>query len=253
MAASPKAKPATAGQIAALRRENENLREQLGEAKEQIRIARELEAELTMAGVQTVEAIVGTLEAKDTYTSGHSHRVAELSLMMGAALKLDARRMWDLRVAALLHDIGKIGVFDSTLQKPTRLNDEEYNMFKEHPITGEHIIRKVDVFREVAQIVRWHHERYDGTGYPDGKKGDEYPIESAIICAADAFDAITSKRTYNKPKTTVEAIAEIEKHSGTQFHPDVVQALHQSLRPQELASVQFTDSDFDADFEIPDG
>jgi HD-GYP domain-containing protein (c-di-GMP phosphodiesterase class II) len=236
----------------ALQRENGKLRRQLDAAQKEVREARELEARLTMAGVQTVEAIVGTLEAKDPYTSGHSKRVAQLSLQMGAVFRLEQQRMWDLHIAALLHDIGKIGVYDSALNKATRLNDEEFSLFKEHPITGEHIIKKIDHFADIALIVRWHHERYDGNGYPDGKKGDEYPVEAAIICAADAFDAITSKRTYNKPKTIVDAVAEIQKHSGTQFHPDVVAALEQALKPKELASVHFDDSDFGADFEIPD-
>ena len=235
----------------ALRNELDELREKLRRADAQIEELRLLEASMLMAQVQTVEAFVTSIEAKDEYTSGHSRRVAELSLMVGAAIGLNADRMWKLNLGALLHDVGKIGVYDSSLQKTTRLSDEEFLQLKEHPVTGEGIINRIDAFKDIAPLVRSHHERFDGNGYPDELTGDQIPIESAIICAADAFDAITSKRTYNKPLTTVEAVEELARNSGTQFNPKVVEALRKALEPNEVTSVSISESDF-VDFEIPD-
>lgn len=225
---------------------------QLEGAEKREREFKLLEAKLLMGQVQTVEAIVEAIEAKDQYTSGHSRRVADMSLMMGAVLKLEASRMWKLRIAALLHDVGKIGVYDQSLKKPSALDDHEYLQLKEHPVIGERIVRRIDQFADVAPIVRWHHERYDGKGYPDGLGGDQIPIESAIICVADAYDAITSKRAYSDRKTTAHAVEEIMTHSGTQFNPKVVLALRQALLPNELMSISLQESDFDADFEIPE-
>jgi len=235
----------------ALRNEIDELREQLRQAESQIEELRQLEASMLMAQVQTVEGFVTTIEAKDEYTSGHSRRVAELSLMVGAAIGLNADRMWKLNLAALLHDVGKIGVYDSSLQKTTRLSDEEFLQLKEHPVTGEGIINRIDALKDIAPLVRSHHERYDGKGYPDQLTGDQIPIESAIICAADAFDAITSKRTYNNPLTMVEAVEELARNSGTQFHPKVADALRKALEPNEVMSVSLSEGDF-VDFEIPD-
>jgi len=236
----------------ALQQKVRELSAQLEEAEKRERDFRRLEASLLMGQVQTVEVIVGAIEAKDEYTRGHSRRVAELSDMIGAILKFDSSRLWKLHIAATLHDVGKIGVYNTSLRKESRLDDREYLQLKEHPEIGERILRNVDQFFDIAQVVRWHHERYDGKGYPDGLRGDEIPIESAIMCVADAFDAITTKRTYNKPRTVEQAIEEIMEHSGTQFNPRVVDALRQALLPNKLNSIQFEDSDFGYDFEIPD-
>lgn len=235
-----------------LQRKVAELSARLEEAERRERELRKLEASLLMAQVQTVVAIVGTIEAKDEYTSGHSHRVAERSAMIGAILRFDTMRMRKLYIAALLHDVGKIGVYDTSLRKKSRLDDSEYLQLKEHPVIGERIVRKVDYFADLANIIRWHHERYDGMGYPDGMRGSETPIESAIICVADAYDAITTKRTYNKPKTTEQAVEEIMNNSGTQFNPTVVDALRRALLPNQLTWICLQDSDFDKDFEIPD-
>ncbi len=227
-----------------------HLREKLWFAEQQIEEFRSLEAQLLMAQVQVVEAIVGAIEAKDEYTSGHSRRVRELSLLIGAVLGLSTDRMWKLNIAALLHDVGKIGVYDSSLRKTTRLNSEELLQLKEHPVIGEGIINRIDFFRDVSRLVRSHHERFDGSGYPDQLCAEEIPLESKIICIADAYDAITSKRTYNKPLSPMKAVEEIERNTGTQFDPEVVQALRRALEPNDLPTVQLNDDDF-GDFEIP--
>jgi len=239
--------------IRALRREIEELTKQLSDMeRNHQRAIGELKASLFVSQVQTVDAIVEAIEAKDPYTSGHSRRVMELSLMIGAAMHLEQERMWRVHVGALLHDVGKIGVLDQSLRKTTRLDDLEYLQLKAHPLIGERIVRKIDQFADVAPIVRWHHERYDGQGYPDGLKGDQIPVESAIIFVADAYDAITSKRTYNKPRTRVEAADEIQKHAGTQFHPDVAAALRAALEPNRLESIRIDESDFQDGFDIPE-
>jgi len=239
--------------IRALRREIEELTKQLSDMeRNHQRAIGELKASLFVSQVQTVDAIVEAIEAKDPYTSGHSRRVMELSLMIGAAMHLEQERMWRVHVGALLHDVGKIGVLDQSLRKTTRLDDLEYLQLKAHPLIGERIVRKIDQFADVAPIVRWHHERYDGQGYPDGLKGDQIPVESAIIFVADAYDAITSKRTYNKPRTRVEAADEIQKHAGTQFHPDVAAALRAALEPNRLESIHIDESDFQDGFDIPE-
>ncbi|HDS74438.1 MAG TPA: HD domain-containing protein, partial [Firmicutes bacterium] len=155
-----------------------------------------------------------------------------------------------LNIAALLHDVGKIGVYDSSLRKTTRLSNEEILQLKEHPTIGAGIIKRIDFFHDIAPIVRSHHERFDGHGYPDGLANDAIPIESRIICVADAYDAITSKRTYNKPLSPLKAVEEIERNSGTQFDPEVVSALRNALEPNDLPTVQLNEDDFE-EFEIP--
>lgn len=239
--------------VAGLQQQVKDLTHQLAQIeKNHARELRLAEANQFMSQVQTVDAIVEAIEAKDEYTSGHSRRVMELSLMVGAALRLDAARMWKLHIGALLHDVGKIGVLDLSLTKTTRLDDQEYLQLKAHPLIGERIVRKIDIFSEVAPVVRWHHERYDGKGYPDGLQGDQIPIESAIISIADTYDAITSKRAYNKPMTWAAALEEIERNSGTQFSPAAVAALKSAVAPNEVLSVHIDDSDFVGGLQIPD-
>ena len=211
-----------------------------------------LEAQFMMAQVETVEAIVEAIDAKDPYTSGHSRRVRDMSLQIGAALSLDRDTMRRLLFASLLHDVGKIGVSGASLRKTSRLDDDEYMQLKQHPVIGERIVRKIDYFTDIAPLVRWHHERYDGRGYPDKLKGDEIPLESAIVCVADAYDAMTSKRPYGKPKTHTEAVKETERHSGTQFSPQVIEGLKLVTAAGRLESVSIDESDFGEDFEIPD-
>ena len=242
-----------------LRQEVRRLRGELRGAKlkmqgleQKLQDMENLEAQFVMAQVETVEAFVTTIDAKDPYTSGHSRRVRDMSLQIGASLALDRNTMQRLLFASLLHDVGKVGVSGASLRKTSRLDDEEYLQLKQHPIIGEGIVRKIEYFAEIAPLVRWHHERYDGKGYPDKLQGEEIPIESAIVCAADAYDAMTSKRPYGSPKTHSEAVEEIARHSGTQFSPIVVDGLQRVTSSARLESVVIDESDFADDFEIPD-
>jgi len=165
------------------------------------------------------------IEAKDPYTEGHSSRVAEYAVAIGKSLGLSGAALDELRNAGLIHDIGKIGVSESVIQKNGKLSDKEWEEMKRHPLLGENIASPIPFLAGVLPGVKWHHERYDGYGYPDGISEDSIPLIARILAVADAFDAITSKRPYREPRSPREALDEIKKHSGTQFDPRVVAAL----------------------------
>jgi putative nucleotidyltransferase with HDIG domain len=167
------------------------------------------------------------LEADDAYTGGeHSHGVVALALAVGDTLGLDARDRRNLEFAALLHDIGKIRVADEIINKPGKLTDEEYEIVKRHPIDGQEMLERVGgVLADVGIIVRHHHERWDGRGYPDAIAGASIPLAARIICACDAYSAMTTNRPYRAAMPVVDAVAELERCSGAQFDPAVVQAL----------------------------
>ncbi|WP_053983102.1 HD-GYP domain-containing protein [Niameybacter massiliensis] len=174
--------------------------------------------------VQTVETLMNAVEARDCYTNGHSKRVAEVASLIAKKLGYRNGQIEKLRIAAMLHDIGKIGISDNILHKPGKLTDEEFATIKSHPEIGEGIIKDVSNLKYTRSIIRNHHERYDGKGYPDGKKGDELSVDVYIIQLADAIDAMASDRPYRKglPADVIES--EIRKGRGTQFHPHVVDA-----------------------------
>jgi len=173
---------------------------------------------------QTVNALIRALEAKDKYTRGHSERVAEYSVRCGKEMGLSRDRLVMLEAAALLHDVGKIGIRDAVLHKPGKLTDEEYEHIKLHAELSEEIVKGLDFLKDEVAILAGSQEHYDGTGYPRGTKGDEIQIEGYIIQAADAWDAMTSTRVYRVALKTEDAIAELKKFSGSQFHPKVVEA-----------------------------
>lgn len=175
----------------------------------------------TEMGNETIIAIAKTVDAKDGNTSQHSERVAEYSVMIAKKLGWDEERCENLRKTALLHDIGKIGIPDSVLNKPSRLTDEEYNLMKSHVEIGAEILKDFTIVESVADGARYHHERYDGKGYKKGLKGEEIPINARIIGIADAFDAMTSNRVYRKHLDMNYVIMEIKKGSGTQFDPKI--------------------------------
>ena len=180
--------------------------------------------------LQTISALAQAIEAKDKYTIGHTERVVDLSLKIAHQLKKIRRiKDWDrfehnLRIAALLHDIGKIGVPESILNKPTSLSEKEWEFIKKHPLIGVEILSPIKDLEEVAKAIKYHHERFDGKGYPEGLKGRKIPLISAIIAVADAYDAMTSDRPYRKALSPQEAKEEIKKNKGIQFHPQVVEA-----------------------------
>jgi putative nucleotidyltransferase with HDIG domain len=173
---------------------------------------------------ELIEMLVGVIEMRDAYTADHTRRVSEYSVAIANELGVSEESINRLREASILHDIGKIIIPDSILLKPGKLSFKEYELIKQHVIVGYHILDKIDYYKTLAQIMRHHHEKYDGSGYPDGKKGSEIPFLSHIMIVADAFDAMTTNRIYQKRKTIKEAIDEILKYKGIWYHPDVVDA-----------------------------
>ncbi|MBU3188411.1 HD-GYP domain-containing protein [Clostridium bowmanii] len=168
-----------------------------------------------------VTSLVSAIEVKDKYTEGHAQRVREYSCMIAKELGLTKTQMIDISTASLLHDIGKIGVPTEILNKPGKLTEDEYNIIKLHPIHTKTILDKISNFSNISNIAYSHHENYDGTGYPQGLKGDEIPFESQIIQVADAYDAMTSDRAYRKALSINEALEIIEKEMGKQFNAEI--------------------------------
>lgn len=180
--------------------------------------------------LQTVQSLAAAIEAKDSYTIGHSKRVESICAVIASEMKLSEKRCSQLKYAALLHDIGKIGVDENILCKKGRLDDEEWAQIEQHPAMGVHIIKDISFLAEPAKIILAHHERYAGGGYPNNLKGDQIPLESMILSIADSYDAMTSKRPYGRLLTHEEAIEEIKKGSGTQYSPPVVEAFLRAVK-----------------------
>lgn len=173
--------------------------------------------------LNTVEALVQALEAKDTYTSGHSARVGKLAVAIAEGLEMSEDKIESLKYAAVLHDVGKIGVSEIILNKEGKLLDSEWEAIRGHSVIGQTIIKGIKFMFDIGHVVRHHHERYDGNGYPDRIKGIEIPLESRIIAVADTYDAITSDRSYRKGSTHDEAIAELKRVAGSQLDPELVE------------------------------
>ncbi|MDF2840834.1 MAG: putative sensor protein, partial [Clostridia bacterium] len=188
--------------------------------------------------LKTVQSLVSTIEAKDMYTESHSVRVAKYAAFIAAELKMDKAFLEDIWVAGVLHDIGKIGISDSILNKKERLTDEEYQLVKKHPVIAYKILSKIGLDQRIMNAVRHHHERYDGKGYPDGLTGDNINIMAAIISIADAFDAITSERSYKQPKSLELGIEELNYWKGTQFNPEIVDVLTIAFMTNKEAFMQ---------------
>lgn len=171
---------------------------------------------------KVIEILIKTLSARDNITFKHSWRVAEISTLIARNMNLCNELIKRVHIAAHLHDIGKIGVADNILNKPGKLTDEELKKIQEHSVIGYKILQKAPVFHSVSVIVLYHHERYDGLGYPEGLSGKDIPLPARIIAVADAFDAITSNRSYRQAKSYDYAFKEINDHVGEQFCPIVV-------------------------------
>ena len=185
-------------------------------------------------GNQTIMAIAKTVDAKDTRTSQHSYRVSEYAYMIGRELGYSEEECENLRKAAWLHDIGKIGIPDSILNKPSRLTDEEYAIMKTHTIKGGEVLKDFTLVEHVADGALYHHERYDGKGYPHGLKGEEIPVYGRIIGVADTFDAMTANRVYRKQMDFSYVLNELEKGKGTQFDPQMVDILLKLIREGKI-------------------
>ena len=176
---------------------------------------------LEKAYLDSIQTLRYTVEAKDPYTRGHSDRVSAYSVLIGKYLGLSDTDLKTLEIGGLFHDIGKIGIPDSILLKESKLTDEEYSEIKNHPAIGVHILCNAAIFQDIIPIVKHHHERYDGKGYPSQLAGDTIPYLARIAAVADTYDAMTSKRSYRDPLPLEVVRAEIEKCSGTQFDPNI--------------------------------
>lgn len=186
------------------------------------------EQSLHRAYVEFVGSLASALDARDRYTAGHSTRVAAYSCAIAERLKLAPEDVARIRIGALLHDIGKIGIPDCILQKPSGLTDDEFRRIQEHAGIGRRILEGVNGFATYLPAVELHHENWDGTGYPHGLSGRDVPVDARIIHVADAYDAMTSDRPYRRGMTPETAIERLREHAGSQFDPEVVEAFIQT-------------------------
>jgi len=194
-------------------------------------------ARLEQNTLEAIESLNATVEAKDPYTAGHSQRVQDIALAVGTQLGLERNRLESLRLAGLLHDIGKLAVPDAILTKPARLTEEEFALIQQHSEAGARIVGNLGRLRDAVPIIRHHHERWDGRGYPHKLAGESIPIEAAIVGLADAWDAMTTDRPYHRALTVQEALAEIRSGRGSQFAPAVVDAFLATLSRGTLAQI----------------
>jgi HD-GYP domain-containing protein (c-di-GMP phosphodiesterase class II) len=201
-------------------KEIKELAESYNRAAVAVKNARE---NLQGAYLEFVGSLANALDARDRYTSGHSSRVSELSSATAAAMGLSTDEVERIRTGALLHDIGKIGIADSVLQKPGRLTNEEFEIVKQHPVIGRRILEGVRGLAPYLGAVELHHENWNGTGYPKGQSGKETPVDARIIHVSDAYDAMTTNRSYRRGMTHEQAIDELVRYAGTQFDPQVVE------------------------------
>ncbi len=224
----------------------EGLVEALGRAEQKAEQAASAEAkalrffeELEDAYVQTVLALAKAVEAKDTYTADHADRLALQAELVARKLGIsDAAEIQALRFGAMLHDVGKIGVPDSILKKPGRLTLEEWKLMRQHPVIGSRILETVARLRQAAKIVRHHHERWDGQGYPAGLKGEAIPLGARILTVVDSYSAIVDERVYKAARTHAEAVAELTTNAGTQFDPHVVEVFLETCEEENCLLVK---------------
>ena len=195
---------------------------------------------LEKAYLESIETLRYTVEAKDTYTRGHSDRVSALSVLIGKTVGLSDEDIRTLQIGGLFHDIGKIGIPDTILQKESKLTDDEYSEIKNHPSIGAHILSTASIFKDIIPIVKHHHERYDGHGYPSQLAGNDIPYLARITAIADTFDAMTSKRSYRDALPLEKVISEFERCKGTQFDPELTDVFLDILhnRYDEIKAIQ---------------
>ncbi|MBI4698835.1 MAG: HD domain-containing protein, partial [Nitrospirae bacterium] len=180
--------------------------------------------ELELLFMSLVKVMISTLDAKSPWTRGHSERVAKVAEMIAKELGVEGDDLKYLRLAGLLHDIGKIGTYDYLLEKPDKLTRDEFEIIMKHPVQGETIIREIKQLRDITPIIRHHHENFDGTGYPDRLRGEAIPLFSRLLHIADSFDSMTSDRPYRQAPGFQYALLELRKYAGFQFDPHMVEA-----------------------------
>jgi hypothetical protein len=180
-----------------------------------IQMAEKLESHYTM----TLEALASALEAKDPYTREHTGRIRDMAVALSVAMKIPAQQRRAVRLGSILHDVGKIGISDSILQKPGPLTDLEWEVMRSHPVVGERMLKGIEFLHDALPVIRHHHERWDGKGYPDGLRGEQIPLGARIVAVCDSFDAMTSNRPYRDAMPAEAACEEILRCAGTQFDP----------------------------------
>jgi diguanylate cyclase (GGDEF)-like protein/putative nucleotidyltransferase with HDIG domain len=197
-----------------------------------------VELEARSRALSIIYALAATVDAKDHYTYGHSKKVSDYAVAIGEAMGLSQDRVDTIRAAGLLHDIGKVGIPDSTLNKKGTLSDEEWGLIKDHPKLGVEILRHVIDLVNCLPVILHHHERYDGSGYPAGLRGNNIPLEARILAVADAFDAITSPRPYREQLSSQQALDELRRCIGTQFDPKVIEVFFKVVMPASLKRLE---------------
>ena len=198
---------------------------------------RERSQELRRSYTSTVRALANAVEARDAYTGRHAERVAAYGVRIARAAGVDIAKRPEIEYGFLLHDIGKVAIPDCILFKPGRLTDAEYRLMQRHTVVGTEILRDVEFLRPAKAVVRHHHERIDGTGYPDGLAGEQIPLEARVFSVADALDALTTDRPYHAATSFPEAREEILRNTGTQFCPAVV-AVFETISDDEFEDIR---------------
>ena len=217
--------------------ENDYARRLNEEVERQTKVATDRANQLDKLNDEMVQTLAVAIDAKDRYTNGHSFRVSWYSVALAKRLGWDEDEIDELEREALLHDIGKIGVPDAVLNKPGRLDDEEFAVIKSHTTTGGDILSMAQDLSGCAQVARYHHERYDGRGYPEGLIGDQIPVHARIVAIADAYDAMRSDRIYRKGLSLDIIHEELAKGNGTQFDPDFLPVFKELSEAGELDEI----------------
>jgi HD-GYP domain-containing protein (c-di-GMP phosphodiesterase class II) len=184
--------------------------------------------------INSVRMLAAAIDAKDPYTRGHSERVARYSMAIGKHLQLPEKEMRDLRISALLHDVGKIGIDDRILRKPGALSDDEFEVMKQHPAKGAAIMGGVAQLIEIVPGMKYHHEKWSGGGYPDNLKEEQIPMQARIIAIADTFDAMTTNRPYQKAMELSYVVEKVKSFAGNRFDPTVVNAFVQAVKRGDI-------------------
>jgi putative nucleotidyltransferase with HDIG domain len=186
--------------------------------------------QLQLTYVSTLNSLISVIEAKDPYTKGHTERVASYSVAIANRLRLSEEKRRRITYGALLHDIGKLGVMENVLHKKGKLDASEWELLKSHPEVGAQIVEKMEFLTETAEIVKHHHESWNGKGYPDGLQGEDIPLGARIVCVADSYDAMTTNRSYRMALSSEQAIERLEAGAGTQFDPQIVKFFVRHIR-----------------------